>query len=78
MRVISFILIKIHLIMAPVVMVPWTMPPIIGPMMACGWDWRVGVWSAIELVIAGMIYYPFFKAAEKQMLIKERGDASQD
>lgn len=68
----SYLLIKIHWIMAPVVMVPWTMPPIIGPMMACGWDWHVGVWSAIELVIAITMYYPFFKAAEKQMLIKEQ------
>lgn len=74
----SFILIKIHWIMAPVAMVPWTMPPIIGPMMACGWDWRVGVWSAIELVIAGCIYYPFFKAAEKQMLAKEDADVQEN
>lgn len=67
----SYILITIKWISAPVAMVPWTMPPIIGPMMACGWDWRAGVWSAVECIIAAGLYYPFFKACEKQMLSKE-------
>lgn len=67
----SYILITLGWMSAPVVMVPWTMPPIIGPMMACGWDWRAGVWSAIECILAAAMYYPFFKACEKQMLIKE-------
>lgn len=48
------------------------MPPIIGPLMATGWDWRAAVWSAIELVLAGAMYYPFFKVAEKGMLAKEK------
>lgn len=52
-------------------MVPWTMPPIIGPLMATGWDIRAAIWSAIEIVIAIAIYMPFFKIAEKQMLEKE-------
>lgn len=43
----SYLFITIGWISAPVAMVPWTMPPVIGPMMACGWDWRAGVWSAI-------------------------------
>lgn len=52
----------------PVAMVPWTMPPIIGPFIATGGDWRAAVWSAVEMVIAAIIYYPFFKFAEKQQL----------
>jgi PTS system cellobiose-specific IIC component len=67
----SYILISIGWISAPSAMVPWTMPPIIGPLMATGWDWRAAVWSAIELVIAGAGYYPFFKVAEKQMVEHE-------
>lgn len=70
----SYILIAIGWMSAPVVMVPWTMPPIIGPMMACGWDWRAGVWSAIECVLAAAMYYPFFKTCEKQMLAKEQSN----
>lgn len=71
----TYILMSIGWVSAPSAVVPWTMPPIIGPLMATGWDWRAAVWSAIELVIAGAGYYPFFKVAEKQMLAKEKGDA---
>lgn len=68
----SYALIALGWMSAPVVMVPWTMPPVIGPMMACGWDWRAGVWSAFECILAAAMYYPFFKACETQMLAKEK------
>ncbi|MDV7719185.1 PTS sugar transporter subunit IIC [Pediococcus ethanolidurans] len=67
----TYALMALHLLRPAVTMVPWTMPPIIGPLMATGWDWRAGVWSAVELVIAAAAYYPFFKVAEKQMVEKE-------
>lgn len=75
LTVLTYILMSVHLVRPAVMMVPWTMPPIIGPLMATGWDWRAGVWSAIELVIAGAIYYPFFKVAEKQMVAQEASEA---
>lgn len=68
----SFLLMSIGWVSAPSAMVPWTMPPVIGPLMATNWDWRAAVWSAVELVIATAAYYPFFKAAEKQMLTDEQ------
>lgn len=67
----TFVVMSIGWVSAPVTVVPWTMPPIIGPLMATGWDWRAGLWSAIEIVIAVTIYMPFFKVAEKQMLATE-------
>lgn len=73
----SYLLISIGWISAPSAMVPWTMPPIIGPLMTTGWDWRVAVWSAVELVLAGALYLPFFKLAEKQMVAKEAKEAQQ-
>ncbi len=39
--------------------------------MATGWDIRAAIWSAVEIVIAIVIYMPFFKIAEKQMLENE-------
>ncbi|KGT37677.1 MAG: PTS sugar transporter subunit IIC [Weizmannia coagulans] len=68
----SYIFMSVGIIGKPVTMVPWTMPPIIGPLMATGWDWKAGVWSAIEIIIALLMYYPFFKIAEKQMLATEK------
>lgn len=64
----SYLLMYFDIIGKPVAMVPWTMPPIIGPFIATGGDWRAAVWSAISMVIAALIYYPFFKTAEKQQL----------
>ncbi len=70
----SYILMSVGIVGQPVTMVPWTMPPIIGPLMATGWDWKAGVWSAIEIIIALFIYFPFFKMAEKQMLASEKSE----
>lgn len=67
----TYLVMYFGLVSAPVAIVPWTMPPIIGPLMATGWDIRAAIWSAIEIVIAMSIYYPFFKVAEKQMLENE-------
>ena len=68
----SYLVMLVGLVNAPVTLVPWTMPPIIGPLMATGWDWRAAVWSAIEIVMAVVIYIPFFKVAEKQLLKDEK------
>lgn len=67
----SFLVMWAGFVSAPVTVVPWTMPPIIGPLMATGWDFRAGIWSGIEIVIAIVIYLPFFKIAEKQILKTE-------
>lgn len=72
----SYLLMYFNIIGRPVAMVPWTMPPIIGPFIATGGDWRAALWSAVSLVIAMVIYYPFFKTAEKQQLVNEANDAA--
>jgi len=74
----SYILMYFDIIGKPVVMVPWTMPPIIGPLLATGGDWRAAVWSAVSMAIAVVIYYPFFKTAEKQQLQIEDGQTALD
>lgn len=68
----SYFLMFFGLVGRPVTLVPWTMPPIIGPLMATGWDWRAAVWSAVEIVIATIVYLPFFKISERKMLEKEQ------
>ena len=39
--------------------VPWTMPPVINALLATGFDWRAGVWQALEIVIGMAVYLPF-------------------
>lgn len=70
----SYLLMYFNLIGRPVAMIPWTMPPIIGPFIATGGDWRAAVWSAASMIIAAIIYYPFFKSAEKQQLMNEKNE----
>lgn len=70
----TYLLMSFGLVARPIIIVPWTMPPIIGPLMATGWDWRAGVWSAVEIVLATAIYFPFFKVAEAQMLKDEEAE----
>ncbi len=60
-----------HLVNYPIAIVPWTLPAPIGAMMATGLDWRAGVLAIVNIAVAGVIYYPFFKAFDKSMIAKE-------
>ena len=51
--------------------VPWTMPPVINALLATGFDWRAGVWQAIEIVIGMAVYLPFMKISEKAIAKQE-------
>lgn len=61
-----------HLVSYPIAIVPWTLPAPIGALMATGFDWRAAVLAVVNIVIAGVIYYPFFRAFDKNMLDKEK------
>lgn len=47
------------------VAVPGIVPPIIGPFLACNYDWRAIVLSIINMLIALAIWTPFVFAADK-------------
>jgi PTS system cellobiose-specific IIC component len=53
---------------------PWTLPSPILMFMATGFDWRASVLVIItEFVLPGVIWWPAFKAWERQVLEKEGG-----
>lgn len=56
------------------VILPWTMPPIIGGFLATGASWQGAVLQAILIVISFAIYYPFFKVADHGNLMQEQGE----
>lgn len=62
----TYVLMAANIIGRPVASVPWTMPAIIGPYLITGGDWKAALWSAIEIVIAAVGYYPFLRASEAQ------------
>lgn len=47
------------------IFVPSIMPPIIGPYLACNYDWRAIVLSIVNMIIALFIWMPFVFAADK-------------
>lgn len=72
----TWVLMQVGLISIPYIMAPWTLPPVIMGFAATGGDWRAAVWSGVLVLISIVIYYPFFKALERQELEKERGEAT--
>ncbi len=46
--------------------IPWTTPPLLGGFLATAGDIRGALLQLINIVLAGIIYYPFFKILDKQ------------
>lgn len=53
------------------VVLPWTMPPLLGGFLATGGSWQGVVLQVVLIAVSFTIYYPFFKVADKQNLEKE-------
>lgn len=44
-----------------------TTPPIVGHYLVSGGDWKAAAWGAASIVIAMLVYFPFARAAERQL-----------
>ena len=53
---------------------PWTFPGPIGAYLACGGDWRAFVLNVVLIVLSVLIYYPFFRMWDGQLLKEEEGN----
>lgn len=62
----------LHLSSRLFVDLPWATPPPIIAFLGTGGDWRAVLLVVINFLIGVVIYYPFFKAFEKNELEKER------
>ncbi|WP_044600375.1 PTS transporter subunit EIIC [Candidatus Stoquefichus massiliensis] len=64
--------------MPTVSMVPWTTPPvIIGFIMTSG-AWSTTIWALIIVIISVVVYYPFFRIADKQQYAKEINESQSE
>jgi PTS system cellobiose-specific IIC component len=62
----------LHLVTPTFIVAPWTLPTPILMFMMTGFDWRASVLAILtEFVIPGVIWWPAFKAWERQVLEKE-------
>ena len=64
----TYLLMLFNIIGRPVANIPWTIPPLFSHYLVTGGNIPAVIWGIAELFIAGAIYYPFFKAMEKQRL----------
>ncbi|MGX8834293.1 PTS transporter subunit EIIC [Amedibacillus sp. YH-ame6] len=69
----TYMLMDLGVIAMPTVgMVPWTLPPVaIGFVMSNG-AISTGVWSIAVVLISIIVYYPFFKMADKREYLNEK------
>lgn len=67
----TYLLMLANIIGRPVANIPWTLPPLISHYFVTGGNIPAVIWGVVSLVIAGCIYYPFFKAMERQRLSGE-------
>jgi len=69
---IAYLAHTLHLVTPTYIAAPWTLPSPILMFMSTGFDWRASVLVIItEFVIPGVIWWPAFKAWERQVLEKE-------
>ena len=73
----AYVLTKLQIIGAIVLLVPWTTPPVIGAYLATGGNIPAALFSAICIVVSYFIYLPFFKVAEKKQLLIEAGEVDE-
>jgi PTS system cellobiose-specific IIC component len=66
---------KMDLIGRVISVVPWTAPAPIGAAWALGWDFRAAILVVLLAVVSAIIYFPFFKVYEKQLLEQEAEEA---
>lgn len=70
--ILTYVVTSMGLIGRVCAMIPWATPPILSGFLATGGDWRAALFQVIEIIVTFVLWYPFFKLAEKQQLLKEQ------
>ena len=65
---ITYLAMAFELVGRPFILVPWTLPAPLGAYLATGGDWRAVVLVGINIAVATLLYYPFFRAYEAKLL----------
>ncbi len=75
--IIAFIAVKTDMIGKVISLVPWTAPAPIGAAWGAGWQMSNAALVVGLIILDLVIYYPFFKIYEKELLKQEEADAAQ-
>lgn len=69
---IAWIVTSLGLVNKVVMTAPWTLPGPIGAYLATGGDWRAIVLNIVLIAISIMLWYPFFKIYDRDLLKEEQ------
>ncbi|WP_334117588.1 PTS sugar transporter subunit IIC [Ligilactobacillus sp.] len=72
---ITYFLMKAGIIGMVIAQVPWTTPIFLNGYLITGGDWRAVIWQAVCLVVAVVVYYPFFKSLDSKAVAEENAEA---
>ncbi|MBC8951449.1 PTS sugar transporter subunit IIC [Xenorhabdus sp. PB62.4] len=70
--VLAYGALQLDLVQKMIAIAPWTAPAPIGALISAAWDYRAIVLVGVLMVIDLLIWYPFFKVYEKQLLAQEQ------
>lgn len=73
--IIAWFATSLGLVNKVVALAPWTLPGPIGAFLATGSDWRAIVLSLLLILLSTIIYLPFVRIYDKQLLEQENEDA---
>jgi cellobiose PTS system EIIC component len=74
--VLSWLVFKADLITRPFILPPWTLPAPVGAFLATGGDWKAIILVLINIIISGLIYWPFFRAYDRLVAARETAAAN--
>ncbi|MBO9482533.1 MULTISPECIES: PTS sugar transporter subunit IIC [Gammaproteobacteria] len=74
--IIAYVAVNTGIVDKAIAVTPWTAPALIGAAWGAGWAFKASILTAVLMVIDIMIYYPFFKAYEKQVMAQEQATAT--
>lgn len=69
--VIAWVATTLHLVGHVVITAPWTLPGPVGAYIATGGDFRAAILNVILIAVSVIIYYPFFKIYDNNLLKEE-------
>ena len=75
---IAWIFTSLNFVDKVVMTAPWTLPGPVGAYLATGGDWRAAVLNIFLIALSVILYYPFFKIYDKNLLKEEQGELTEE
>ncbi|AAM23871.1 PTS system cellobiose-specific IIC component [Caldanaerobacter subterraneus subsp. tengcongensis MB4] len=69
---INYFAFALNLVPRPLIQLPFTVPVFISGFISSGGHWQGALLQLVDLIVAAIIYYPFFRMYEAQLLKNER------